>query len=290
MNFDVISPETTDELLEVIAQKQGDKFRFGAGGTDLLLELKKQPVEGMTIVNLARLNDDRFTAVDNTGDDVWIGALVTADNIAGNVVLQREFPVLTEAARKLASRQIRHVATVGGNLCTASPAGDIATALVALKTRCEILSATGNVRVVPIDEFFTGVRQTVLKKDEILRGVLIEKNIEDCKLHSDFIKIGIRRSMECAVVSLAYHFQCDRDDTIRKAGAAIGSVAPTIKFTGAACEFLIDRKFSSIDSFAAEQFAAKVSEYASPISDIRASAWYREMVLFNISKSIFENE
>ena len=289
MNFNVISPETTDELLKVITENQGKKFRFGAGYTDLLLELKKQPDEELTVVNLARLNDSRFTSIEKTDDGIRMGALVTVNKIASDNELQKAFPVLCESANKLGSRQIRQVATIGGNLCTASPAADIACALVALEARCEILSAGGTAHVISINDFFTDVKKTDLKKDEILRSVIIPPNSENGKIYSDFIKVGTRRSMEIAVVSLAYHIQADEEDKITHAGIAIGSVAPTIKFVKSACEYLTGKKYSEISSSASEEFAAKVLEYASPISDIRASAWYRKEVLFNISKSIFEN-
>jgi CO/xanthine dehydrogenase FAD-binding subunit len=132
------------------------------------------------------------------------------------------------------------------------------------------------------------VRKTDLKKDEVLRSVIIPSNAESKKIYSDFIKIGTRRSMEIAVVSLAYHIQADEDDRITHAGIAIGSVAPTIKFVESACEYLIGKTLSSIGLSESEEFAAKVIEYASPISDIRASAWYRKEVLYNICLSLFD--
>ena len=92
------------------------------------------------------------------------------------------------------------------------------------------------------------------------------------------------------MVALAYHILVDEDDKITNAGVAIGSVAPTIRFAKSACEYLTGRTFSAIGSSESEEFASKVLEYASTISDMRASAWYREEVLFNISKSIFGNE
>lgn len=92
--------------------------------------------------------------------------------------------------------------------------------------------------------------------------------------------------MECSVVALAYHLQKDDSGAIQQSGIAIGSVAPTIKFTDSACEFLIRKK--ELSEAEREEFAKLVSEYASPISDVRASAWYREEVLYNISKGLFE--
>ncbi len=287
MNFNVKSPATTDELFELVTEYQDKKFRFGAGCTDLLLELKKAPEEEMTIINLTFLADDLFTSISEVEGGIRIGALVSANKIASSKELQNHFPVLAEAASLLASRQIRQVATVGGNLCTASPAGDISTALVALEAQCEIVDTSGSVRTIPITEFFKGVRQTDMKSNELLRSIIVPSNIES-NLHSKFIKIGTRRSMECSVISLAYHLQADGNDTIVKAGISIGSLAPTIKFVQSACDFLAGKSLSSISDAESIEFADKVLDYASPISDIRASAWYRKEVLHNISRGIFE--
>ena len=276
-----------EELLTAVAEHQDNNFRFGAGGTDLMIELKKQPVENLTVINLAQLEDEQFNSIRKNDDLIMIGVLVTANAIVNNVEIHDRFPVLWSAANKLASRQIRQVATVGGNLCTASPAGDIACALTALQAQCEILAADGITRVIPINKFFLDVRKTDLKKNEILRSVFIPKRHNYAKIHSDYIKIGTRRAMECSVISLAYHFLTDEEDRITHAGIAIGSLAPTIKFCQSACEYMIGRNLNKISPSEAETFAAKVSEYASPISDIRASAWYRSEVLFNIAKSIF---
>lgn len=284
-NFEVISPQTADELLETIAANQDNHFRFGAGGTDLMMELKRNPEENLTVVNLAQMQDETFQCITKIDDGWRVGALVTAAEILDNEELKTNYYCLWEAAHNLASMQIRQVATVGGNLCTASPSGDIGCALVALQVQCEIINTNGEVRSVPIAEFFTGVRQTVIQKDEVLRSVVIPFNDND-HLQSGFIKVGTRLSMECSVVSLAYHIQKDESGTIQQAGIAIGSVAPTIKYTSSACEFIIGK--SKLNEDERKKFATLISEYASPISDVRASAWYREQVLFNISNGLLE--
>jgi len=289
MNFKVTSPQNRNELLQTIARMQGSKFCFGAGYTDLLLLLKKQPVEDLTIINLARLEDKRFSSIEVQDGGIRIGALVTANTLTEDAGIKERLPVLFEAASQHASRQIRQVATVGGNLCTASPAGDLACALVALQAQCEILSAKGKVRNILLDKFFVGVRKTDLQPDEVLCGVFVPLRDEGKNNYSRFIKIGIRRSMECAVLSLACHLRVDDDGRIAHAGIAIGSVAPVIRFVAAACDFLMGRRISQISPQAAAEFAAIVVSYASPITDIRGSAWYRKEALYNISKSLFEN-
>ncbi len=287
MEFNIVNPKTRSELLSAI--RRVNYFRFGAGYTDLILELKKQNERGITIIKLAQLKDKQFSSIEKNATDVRIGSLVTASQIVGDKFIEKNFPSLHQAANNLASSQIRHVATVGGNLCTASPSGDIACALVALKSTCEILSSKGKLRIIPTTEFFIGPRKTVLKKDEILRSVLIPMNEKGTLVHSGFIKIGTRRSMECAVVSLAFHIQTDKNGIIRHCGIAIGSVAPTICFITEAEYFLKGKNCTGIKSNEKEAFAQLVLNYASPISDIRATAWYRKEVLLNISKSIFEN-
>ena len=286
MDFYTVSPHTTAELLETIKQNQGNHFRFGAGYTDLILELQMQKQDDLTVINLAKLKDKDFTSINDSKEGSRIGALATMTDVLSNESLQR-FPALIEAIESLASVQIRSVATVGGNICTASPAGDVSCALVALDAACEILDTGGKIRTVPIAEFFTGVKTSVLKKNEILRSVLVPHRKTTDRIVSGFIKIGNRNSMEIALVSFAYYILADRNGDVTSAGAAIGSVAETIKSTESACEFLMGKNIEHLTKTDKGKFADLVLEYASPISDIRASAWYRRQVLWNISRSIF---
>ncbi len=287
MEFNIINPKTKSELLGAIRRE--NHFRFGAGFTDLLMELRKQPEENLTIINLSQIKDAQFTDIKKSAKVYHIGALFSAHNIVMNEALRIHFPVLHEAAWNLASTQIRQVATIGGNLCTASPSGDISCALMALKAECEILGTNGKIRTVPIIDFFTGLRKTVLKPNEVLYAVTIPVNDKKTKkVFSGFIKIGTRRSMECSVVSLAYHIQIDSDGMVINAGAGIGSSAPSIRFPKTACNYIIGKNFDAISVKEKNDFAEHILSYSSPISDIRASAWYRKEVLYNISKSIFE--
>jgi len=286
MNFEVITPKTKSELLKEMRQQK--HFRFGAGYTDLIMELKKKNDEEITIINLAQMKDKQFSSIEKNSKGLRIGALVTAAEIVGDKGIEKNFLSLHQAANNLASTQIRNVATIGGNICTASPSGDIACALVALKADCEILSSKGKLRTVPVAKFFTGPRKTVLKNDEVLRSIFIPVDEKGTNVYSGFIKIGTRRSMECSVVSLAFHIQTDKNGIIRQSGIAIGSVAPTICFIEEAEHFLKGKNITGMKSSEKEAFVQIVLQYASPISDIRATAWYRKEVLFNISKSIFE--
>ena len=287
MEFNIVNPKTKSELLGAIRKE--NHFRFGAGCTDLLMELKKKPEKDLTVINLSFVKEPLFTGIKKSAKGLRFGAMFTAHKIVVNEEIKNKYHVLHEAAFNLASTQIRQVATLGGNLCTASPSGDMACALVALQAECELMNTSGKSRMVPINDFLIGVRKTALKKNEVLFGVAVPANKKaTTNIHSGFIKIGTRRSMECSVVSLSYHVQLDKNGIIIQAGIAIGASAPTIRFAESACEFLIGKKLKTISQEEKERFADKVLSYASPITDIRATAWYRKEVLYNISKSILE--
>lgn len=289
MNFEIEIPKTTAELLSAVKKHRNDKFRFGAGCTDLLMELKKKPENDLTVINLSNVRDNEFTGISKKAKEFRIGAMATAHKIIVNEALCGQFPVLHESAFNLASTQIRQVATIGGNICTASPSGDVACALVALDASCVIMDMNGKKRTVPIREFFTGVRKTVLKKTDVLHSVTVPVNDKSCKqLVSKFIKIGTRRSMECSVVSLACHVQLDDQGIVISAGIAIGASAPTIRSADRVSDFLIGKSIARLTEKDKTELAELVLSYAEPISDVRATAWYRKEVLFNISKSLFD--
>ena len=173
MNFNVLTPKTAEELRQNILDCQGKNFRFGAGYTDLLPELKKHSENDLLIINLAQLDDPDFSSVSSSQSTLSIGSMVTANMVVRDKRIRRDYPVLYQAALSHGSKQIRQTATVGGNLCTASPAGDMACALMALQARCEILSSDGSARIIPLGEFFKGVRKTDLNDDEVLRRIII---------------------------------------------------------------------------------------------------------------------
>jgi len=283
--MDVINPKTTEDLLTFISENQDSDFRFGAGYTDLLLELKENPQLDLKIINLAQLNDTMFNDIIDYGDYIHVGANVTAQELIETTLISSNYPTLVESAESVASVQIRNVATIGGNICTASPSGDMSCALISLQSICEILNSKGELREEYLCDFIQGVRKTSLAKNEVLRNVKIPKNITD-QLHSGFVKIGTRNSMEISIVSLAYHLQINELGKIEKAGVSIGSVSPRIPFTEAACTYLQGKIYNDLTSEERKEFAEKVLGFATPISDIRASDWYRKEVLYNISREL----
>lgn len=287
MDFNTISPKSKQELLDVIISCQDKKFKFGAGYTDLINDLNNNPQEDLTVINLAQLKEDSFKKIEITEKGIRIGALATATQMLNTDFIKSNFPVLWEATSSVASMQIRQTATVGGNICQASPSGDMSCALVALKAVCEIIDTDGKIREEALVDFFRGVKKTSLSKKEILKSIFIPANSSK-KIKSAYVKIGTRLSMEISIISIAYHFQMDESNIITNAGISIGALAPTIKFTDDACNFLIGKQVDSLSAEDINSFACMVKNHASPISDVRATAWYRTEVLFNSTKAIFE--
>lgn len=286
MDFEVINTTTPEELLKAIAANQNNNFRIGAGFTDLINQLKKQNTADLTIINMAQLKEEAYTQIVEEEGGLRIGALATASDIVGNNYIRENYPVLHQAASKLACTQIRNVATLGGNICNVSPSGDMTAALIALKATCHIVDCNGGERTQLLSDLIIGLKKTTLTKSEIIKNITIPKN-SGTSIKSGYEKVGSRKSMEIAIVSLGYHLQLDGDGTITDAGVSCGAVAPTIPFTASACEFIIGKNINDISDGDKEEFANKVMEYASPISDVRASDWYRKEVLFNLSQTIF---
>lgn len=290
MNFDVISPKNLTDWQKAIKSIKGKNVRYGAGYTDLLMELKRPGADrDLIVLNLSQIKDVAFTSFKETNSGLQLGAMLTAHQLHNNETVCKEYPILAKAASELASTQIRQVATIGGNMCTASPSGDLACAIVALDATCTLLGSDGKKRTVSVSEFFKGVRRTCLKKDELLYSIQLPKNDNSTKtLHSGFIKIGTRQAMECSVVSLSYHLQLDKNEVITHVGIAVGASAPTIFAPKKAIDFLIGKQLSKINEKDKNTFAKLVVQYASPITDVRATDWYRKEVLFNICKSVLE--
>jgi len=287
MNFEIESPATREELVQSLRKHQSTNFRLGAGFTDLLIELKNSDQEDLTLINLSQMEDEEFSGIVANSTEIRIGALVTVARIIKNSSIMENSPVLHQAAQSLASGQIREVATIGGNICQASPSGDLSCALVALKATCEIMDMEGRIRHEPLNGFFQGPGKTSLQKNEVLKSISIPVNLRKT-LKSGFIKIGKRSAMECSIVSIGYHFQLEADGQVIQAGIAIGAVAPTVIFCSKAAAFLVKRNVNKLTEDDRLMVTELIQQAASPIDDLRASAWYRKEVLFNTARSIFE--
>jgi carbon-monoxide dehydrogenase medium subunit len=220
-----------------------------------------------TLVDLTRLPGlDQITL----GSDgrIRIGALVTHNQVvASELCVARALP-LAQACLEVGAPQIRNRATLAGNLVTASPANDTITPLVALNATLTLQSVRG-LRVVPLTEFYTGVRRTVLAPDELLTSITLMPLDEGER--GIYLKLGLRRAQAISVVNVAAVLHLD-GPRVLEASVALGCVAPTIVRAGAAERYLSGR---ALDAAAVAEAAALAASAARPIDDLRGSADYR---------------
>ncbi|MCU0514402.1 MAG: FAD binding domain-containing protein [Anaerolineae bacterium] len=266
------------EALELLAEHR-EKARIIAGGTDLLIELERGSRPGVT----ALIDITRVPGLDNIslhGETIRLGALVNHNHVAGSALLvQRALP-LAQASWEVGAPQIRNRATVAGNLITASPANDTIVPLLALGAEVTLSSLAGE-RSVPLKDFYTGLRRTVMRPDELLTAISFpalaahERGI--------FLKLGLRRAQAISVVNTAVVLDFD-GDTVTRAAIALGSVAPTIIRTPVAEQALIGRALTPTTIAEAARLAAATP---SPIDDVRSSAEYRvEMIKVLVARAL----
>jgi CO/xanthine dehydrogenase FAD-binding subunit len=263
-----LAPRRLDEALQAMAD--GDATLF-CGGTDLALQTES----GMrqykaTLLNIRRI--EGLGGIEVKGDQVRIGAATTISEIRCNPALAAIAPVLVEAAEHFASEQIRNAASVGGNLCNASPAGDMIPALLVLDASVELAcwrDAAIQTRRMPLERFFVSPGKTVKLAEELLTSVVFDRPAAD--FVGKFRKSGPRPALEISTVSVAIGARV-ADGRISDVRVAMGSVAPTplrARHVEAALEGM------ALDAATIAAAVAASAEDAKPIDDLRASAWYR---------------
>ncbi|MEM1686891.1 MAG: xanthine dehydrogenase family protein subunit M, partial [Zestosphaera sp.] len=186
--------------------------------------------------------------------------------------IREKLPVLAEAASMLGSWQIRNMATVGGNLCSASPAADSAPPLLVHEAKIKLTSIEGT-REIPITEFFTGPRKTVMYKTELLHEIVVPYDADFAKSYS-YVKVGRRNSFTLSVVAIAAVLKI-RNKRIEDVRIALNAVAPTPVRARSVESFL---KGKEVRSDVIEGASELVLNDISPISDVRASAEYRKHI------------
>ncbi len=266
-----INATSIEEVLKVLGEKK-EAARVVAGGTDLILELERGVRKGVgTLVDVTRVPELEGIFLDED-DVIHLGAIVTHNDCAASkLIRERAFP-LARAAWDVGAPQIRNRGTVAGNLITASPANDTITPLMALGAKVTLASQSGT-RVVPLKKFYTGVRKTVMRPDEMMLDIsfpALKKN-----QRGTFIKLALRRAQAISLVNVAVVLTMS-GQTVKEAAITLGAVAPTIIHASKAEKFLAGKKLNDVNIAQAALLAMKS---AAPIDDVRGSASYRrEMV------------
>jgi len=282
INVEYLRPESPLEACEVKA-KYGQKARYLAGGTDLLLLWQRGDADFKYLIDLTFIDALKF--LDHSGDYLRIGSLTTLAEIEHAEPDNSLTACLSDGARQMCTPQTRNYATVGGNVCHASPAADMSVILVALNAQARILGVSWE-KDVPIIDFFKGVNQTVLKNDEIL--VEIRVPISKLKTRASFGRIG-RTGVDIAQVNSAVCLSIDGAGIVTDAAIAMGAVAPVPIRSTLAEKMLLGTEISKINKDLIQKVSIQAASVTRPITDIRASASYRkEMCKVLVRRSIEE--
>ena len=268
MSVDFLQPSTWEDALAAKAERP--EAVPVAGGTDVMVELNFDRRRPEALLDLTRVRPLSQWTTD--GSHVRIGAGVTYQRVIEE--LGTRLPALAIASRTVGSPQIRNRGTVGGNLGSASPAGDAHPPLLAADAVVELASVRG-VRRVPVAEFFTGPKRSVLAPDELIAAVLVEP----ARGPQQFAKVGTRNAMVIAVCSFAVVL----DPSHERVGTGIGSAAPTPRRALAAEEMLAGelpwQSRESLPEGTVRRFGDLVAAAAAPIDDVRGTGAYRRHAL-----------
>ncbi len=264
--FHLALPRSIEDCLKLLAER-GPEAKLVAGGTDLLPQMKNGLIKPAAVIDLSGVADLRVLRRED-GAGLRVGASVAAREIELDPYTRSTYPALAESGALVGSVQIRNLATVGGNLCNAAPSADMAPPLLALDAEAIIAGPRGR-RRVPMADFFTGVRRTVLAPDELLVELIVPA--PGPRSGGQYLRHTPRRELDIAVVGVASQITLS-DGVCRKARIALAAVAPTPIRATAAERALEGQPLTAQLIARAAQLAV---EAARPISDQRGSADFR---------------
>ncbi len=271
--FDYWAASDLDEALDKLDHFGADA-KIIAGGTDLVLNMKKKNILPRRLISIHNLDELEFI---RPGDsEVRIGSLTKHADIAANSFLKQHFPILSEAVGLIGSWQIRNVGTIGGNLCNASPAADSAPPLLVLDAQL-ILASKKAEKKIALESFLTGPGETGLEPNQILKEIVVKLPKQPSA--GCYLKLRRRKAVDVSLAGVAFQAETDPAGKIlTKVGIALGGVAPTPVRAPEAEAVLVglplDEALTKISECA--QIAVNA---ASPIDDVRATASYRRTII-----------
>ncbi|MBS3787097.1 xanthine dehydrogenase family protein subunit M [Candidatus Bipolaricaulota bacterium] len=266
MGFELLVPENKDELFTLMAESN---YYLLAGGTDLFVKIEKDLINPDRILDLTNVIEG--PKLEDKADKVRISATATHGELAGSPLINREFPLLAESAESVGGVQLRNMATVGGNICNASPSADTLIALYALDASLKLESRNGS-RTLPIDEFIKSPGETDLGRGEFLKSITIPKLSGNYRHF--FNKVGRRNALDISVCSMGFVLK-ETDGKIEDIRISFGAVAPKIVRPDSVENYLKGKKLTRKVLPEAKDL---LKNEISPISDIRGSAEYRKQV------------
>ncbi len=267
-------PKTLNEMWNILlAAPESDIY---AGGTDFLVHVRIKGKMPASVICIERIEE--LSVVKDFPGEIFIGAGTTHAAIMSNTVIRDNFPVLAKAVSQIGSPQIRNMGTIGGNIVSASPAGDSLPPLYVLDAEVEIRNHTGETRRIPVSDFIRGPGRTSLCSGEILYGIWIKK--KSCFTVHYFEKVGKRKALAISIVSMACCIGFSDKQTIDKIRFAWGSAGPVVMTVPEAEKCLHGASIDDISRFS--EAAEYVRRNIAPIDDVRASAAYRRKTAGNL--------
>jgi CO/xanthine dehydrogenase FAD-binding subunit len=278
------APSSLEQAVESLHRERGD-VTILAGGTDLMPQQQAGRLKPKRVLmNIRRIAELKgVTLADGT---IHIGALTTITELLCDPLVRRHLPVLAEAGDRFASNQIRNVGTLGGNICNASPAGDMLVPLLVLDARAELASLAGGKltrREVALNGFFLGPGKTGRAPAELLTGVSIP--MPPSGHVARFFKFGTRPALDISIVSVGIGGAL-RDGALRGVRVAFGAVAPT-PMRATRTEAVLEGR--RLDAATIDAAAAAARDEVAPIDDVRASAWYRKELVHSMTKRMLSH-
>ena len=274
--FEYHAPTSLSKALDLLEKYDG-KAKVLAGGTDLLVSMKKREILPEHLISLKGIT--KLKGIHDEKKGMKIGASVTLGEIEHSKMIQDKFRVLWDAAQVMASSQVRNLGTIGGNLCSAAPSADTAPPLIVLDASVEIVSSNGK-RTVPAEKFFKGPGEPDLNPGEILTQIIIPNPLK--KSGGAYFKLMRRAAMDLAQVGVAVCLSLDSKKRICKgARIALGAVGSTPIRALKAEQILLNKELNETVGKEAGKIA---SQEANPRSSMRASKEYRSEMIEVLTK------
>lgn len=270
--YQLTTPASLNDALALIGNEPGVWKPF-AGGTDLMVLLEAGKLPHRNYVNIWPLRELR--GIEITDEHVTLGALTTYTEVLANAVLQREFPMLCQAARETGGLAIQNRGTLGGNVVNASPAADSPPALLAYDAEIELVSSSGS-RWLPYDGFHTGYKQMTMRADELLSRIRLPRRIADVKHY--YRKVGTRKAQAISKVCFAGVVRMD-GTRVADVRVVLGSVAPIVL----RCKQTEDAiRGKELNDDTVKLARETLQREIVPIDDVRSTADYRLRVAANL--------
>jgi aerobic carbon-monoxide dehydrogenase medium subunit len=268
--MDYFEPKTVDEALSLL-DKYGDRAEVIAGGTDVMVDIKYKE-EPDCLVNIKQIAD--LNAIQENGAGLTIGPLTTIHELEESSLVKERLPLLWQAAHQFASLQIRNTATIGGNICRASPSGETLAPLLCLGAQAKTVSSSG-AKDEPFASFFRGPGQTSLGSKGLLTGITVPYPAAGS--HAAYLKHAVRGPMDIAMVGVAVLVTPDAGKTkVGDVCVGLGAVAPT-PIRAAKTEALLKGK--SLSAKLVKEAGTMAGSESSPITDQRSSGEYRRWIV-----------